>query len=67
MMHASHIRLRCPVCGERKVTLTSSPEEELLTFACKGCDFAWSSLQPRELATTQAMHASDPGALDQSG
>jgi hypothetical protein len=41
-----HIRLRCLLCGERKATLTSPDEQTLLTFECRGCHFAWSSLNP---------------------
>jgi transcription elongation factor Elf1 len=37
-------RLVCLRCGERKVTITSPPDQQLLTFGCGGCGFAWSSL-----------------------
>jgi hypothetical protein len=45
--HALPARLVCLRCGERKVTITSPPDQQILTFACRGCRLAWSSAPRR--------------------
>ena len=52
MTHDSHVVVVCLLCGQRKATLTSPHEQTLLTFECKACGFAWSSLNPLRPDTT---------------